>query len=90
MSDIKKEIHAKLVELAAQLGNNAKGLRDDQQIPATGWLDSAALMELIVWFESTYDLSIDQSEITLENFGTVNAMAAFYERAKAVAAKGRV
>jgi acyl carrier protein len=90
MGDIKKEIHAKVVELAAQLGNNAKSLRDDQEIPGTGWLDSAALMELIVWFESTYDLSIDQSEITPENFGTVNAMAAFYERAKAGASKGHI
>ena len=88
MSDIKQEIRNKVIELAAQLGNNAKSLRDDQEIPSTGWLDSAALMELIVWFESTYDLSIDQSEITLDNFGTVNAMAAYYERARAAAAKG--
>lgn len=79
MNDIKKAIHNKVVELAAQLGNNAKGLRDDQEIPATGWLDSAALMELIVWFEATYDLSIDQDQITLENFGSVDAMAKFYE-----------
>jgi acyl carrier protein len=90
LSEIKNEIHSKVVELAAQLGNNARTLRDDEEIPATGWLDSAALMELIVWFESTYELSIDQSEITLDNFGTVNAMAAYYERAKASAAKGRV
>ncbi|HEX4748787.1 MAG TPA: phosphopantetheine-binding protein [Bryobacteraceae bacterium] len=87
MNDIKKDIRAKVIELAAQLGNNAKSLRDEQEIPATGWLDSAALMELIVWFESNYDLSIDQSEVTLENFGTVNAMAAFYERAKGHATK---
>lgn len=80
MNDIKKTIHDKVVELAAQLGNNAKSLRDDQEIPASGWLDSAALMELIVWFETEYGLSIDQNEITLENFGTVNAMAAYYER----------
>jgi D-alanine--poly(phosphoribitol) ligase subunit 2 len=90
MSEIKQEIRDKVVELAAQLGNNAKALRDDQEIPSTGWLDSAALMELIVWFESSNDLSIDQSEITLENFGTVNAMAAYYERAKAAMAKGAV
>ena len=90
MRDIKQEVRAKVVELAAQLGNNAKSLRDDQEIPATGWLDSGALMELIVWFESTYDLSIDQSEITLENFGTVNSMGAYYERAKAGSTKGGV
>lgn len=80
MNDIKTTIHDKVVELAAQLGNNAKGLRDDQEIPASGWLDSAALMELIVWFETEYGLSIDQNEITLENFGSVNAMVAYYER----------
>ena len=90
MGDIKQEIRAKVLELAAQLGNNAKNLRDDQEIPATGWLDSAALMELIVWFESAYDLSIDENEITLENFGTVNSMAAYYQRVKAGAAQGHL
>lgn len=77
MDSIKKEIHAKVVELAAQLGNNARGLAFDQEIPASGLLDSAALMELIMWLEGAYDLSIDQDEITLENFGTIDAMARY-------------
>lgn len=77
---VKQTIHAKIVELAAQLGNNATNLKYDQEIPATGLLDSAALMELILWFETTYDLSIDQDQITLENFGTINAMADYRER----------
>lgn len=80
MSDIRQEIHSKVVELASELGNNAKGLKYDQEIPPTGLLDSAALMELIVWFESAYDLSIEQDQITMENFGTIDAMALFRER----------
>jgi D-alanine--poly(phosphoribitol) ligase subunit 2 len=80
MSDIKQTIHEKVVELAAQLGNDARSLKYDQAIPPAGLLDSAALMELIVWFETTYDLSIEQNEITMDNFGTIDAMASFWER----------
>lgn len=83
MDEIKRAIHAKLVELAAQLGNNAKALKYDQEIPATGWLDSAALMELLIWFETTYGLNIEQNQITMENFGTVDAMSSFWERHRA-------
>jgi acyl carrier protein len=80
MNDVRKAIHAKIVELAAQLGHNAKGLRDDQQIPSSGYLDSPALMELIIWFENEYGMEIDQDQLTLENFGTIDAMAAYLEQ----------
>jgi acyl carrier protein len=87
MNETKQAIRAKVIELAAQLGNNASRLKDDEEIPATGWLDSAALMELIIWLESTYDLSIDQDELTIENFGTVNAMAGYVESHRTPAGK---
>jgi D-alanine--poly(phosphoribitol) ligase subunit 2 len=80
MTDAKQAIHSKIVELARQLGNDARGLRYDEEIPAIGLLDSASLMELIVWFETRYRLSIEQHELTLENFGTVDAMVSFLER----------
>lgn len=80
MDEIKRAIHAKIVELAAQLGHDSKALKYDQEIPATGWLDSAALMELLFWFESTYGLNIEQDQITIENFGTIDAMSSFWER----------
>jgi D-alanine--poly(phosphoribitol) ligase subunit 2 len=77
---VKETIHAKIVELASQLGRDAKKLKNDEVIPASGFLDSAALMELVMWFEFEHGLAIDQNEITLENFGTIDAMADYLKR----------
>ena len=77
---VKQAIHAKIAELAAQLGNNATNLKNDDEIPASGLLDSAALMELILWFETKYGLAIEEDQITVDNFGTIDAMTKYLEQ----------
>ena len=79
-SDPQAAIHAKIVEIARQLGNDASKLRFDEEIPASGLLDSAGLMELMMWFETAYDLIIDQDDLTIANFGTIDAMVAYLKR----------
>lgn len=78
--DLEKAIYAKVVELARTLGKDARALKPDQVIPQTGWLDSAALMELMLWIESTYDLEIPQEDFTLDNFGTIQAIVSYLQR----------
>jgi D-alanine--poly(phosphoribitol) ligase subunit 2 len=80
MHDRKQAIRAKIVELARQLGKDARRIKDDDVIPATGLLDSAGLMELVMWVEMENGLSIEQDQITMENFGTIDAMASYVER----------
>jgi D-alanine--poly(phosphoribitol) ligase subunit 2 len=75
-----REIHAKVMELARARGTRVTGFRDDEVIPDTGLLDSAGIMELIVWYEMRFDLSIDQDDLTIENFGTVRAMVDYLSR----------
>jgi acyl carrier protein len=82
MNDIRKTIHAKIIKLARQLGHDARSLRYDQEIPSAGILDSPALMELIMWFENEFGLEVDQDQLTLENFGTIDRMAAYEEKAR--------
>jgi acyl carrier protein len=82
MDSIHQAIHAKIVELAKELGHDARGLRPDEEIPASGALDSPALMALIVWCETEFGIEIDQDALTLDNFGTVDAMAAYIERVR--------
>ena len=79
MNDIQRQIHAKIVELASQLGRDARKLGLNDEIPASGVLDSPALMELIIWCEMTFGFEIDQDQLTMDNFGTINAMAAYVE-----------
>lgn len=43
-------------------------------------VDSVAMMDLIVWFEENFNISIDTDDLTPENFGSVNAMLAYLER----------
>jgi D-alanine--poly(phosphoribitol) ligase subunit 2 len=75
-------IRNRVIQIARQLGKDARNLRVDQEIPATGLLDSAGLMELMMWYETTYNLAINQDEFTVENFGTVDAMVRYLERSR--------
>ena len=72
---LKSAIHAKVVELAKVLGMDAGDLTDDDIIPATGYLDSAAILELVVWYEGHCGIRLAQEDINIDNLGSVNAMA---------------
>jgi acyl carrier protein len=76
-NDSRQQIHAKIVQLAKQLGKDARNLRFDEEIPATGFFDSAAIMELILWFEGEYGLDIPQEDLTLANLGTIDRMSSY-------------
>jgi acyl carrier protein len=74
---IKTAIREKVIELASELGEDASDIGDEDIIPATGALDSAAILALIVWFEGAYDFPLKQEEINIDNLGSINAMADF-------------
>lgn len=79
---LKNEIRAKVQELAANMGMDASAMADDEIIPATGLLDSAGILELVVWYEQQYDMPLEQDEINIDNLGSVDAMAAFVQQKK--------
>ena len=81
---IKLAIRAKVIELAKALAMDASAVADDDILPATGLLDSNAILELVVWFENAYDFPIRQEEINIDNLGSIDAMANFL-----LARKGR-
>jgi acyl carrier protein len=80
---VKAAIHNKVIELAKNLGHAVTELGDDDIIPATGYLDSAAILELVVWYENAYDLALSQDEINIDNLGSVNAMTDYLLKRKA-------
>lgn len=75
--EIRAALRAKVVELAKALDVDASSVTDNDILPATGFLDSNAILELVVWFETTYDFPIKQEEINIDNLGSINAMADF-------------
>jgi len=79
---IAAEIKAKIVEIAAQTGDDASELALDDIIPATGLIDSTGLLELIAWYEMTYEIPLAQEEINIDNLGSLTRMAEFVLRKK--------
>jgi len=84
LSDAKHTIRNRIIEMAERRRIDARGLKDSEIIPDTGVLDSAGIMELVIWFEMTFAITIEQSDLTLENFGTIDAMASYLQRAKSI------
>ena len=74
---VKAAIRTKVIELASALGMDASEVGDDDVIPATGLLDSASILELVVWYEQTYEFPLKQDEINIDNLGSINAMTEF-------------
>lgn len=74
---VKAAIRAQIVALARGLGVDATDIGDDDIIPATGLLDSSAILELVVWYEQTFDLPLKQDEINIDNLGSINSMTEF-------------
>ena len=74
-NDIKAKIRGKLEELAAELGHDASQIRDDDIIPATGLVDSAGILGLVVWYEKTFGMTLKQEEINIDNLGSIESMA---------------
>jgi len=74
---VKAAIRAKVIALAKALNIDASGLADADIIPATGYLDSTAILELVVWYEQTYDFPLEQEEINIDNLGSIDAMTDF-------------
>lgn len=79
---IEAEIKAKIIEIAAQTGDDASELALDDIIPATGLIDSTGLLELIAWYEKNYEIPLAQEEINIDNLGTLTRMAEFVLRKK--------
>ncbi len=74
---IKAAIRAKVIDLARGLNIDASALNDADILPATGYLDSTAILELVVWYEQAYDFPLKQEEINIDNLGSIDAMTDF-------------
>ena len=80
---IQAAVRAKVIELANNLGMDASDIGNDDLIPATGYVDSAAILELVVWYEDAYQMPLKQEEINIDNLGSINSMTDFVVRRKA-------
>ncbi len=61
-------------------------LRDDEDIFASGFVNSMFAMQLVQFVESTFGVTCESEDLELDNFRSIDALVAFVERKLAVAA----
>ena len=72
--------------IRTQLSTDVTNIDVDCNLWTEGYLDSTAILELILWLESTFDLTIQNEDLTPENFATVRNIEDFVQRATAAQA----
>jgi acyl carrier protein len=54
-------------------------LNDDTLLVENDLIDSTGVIELVLFIEETFEIMVDDSEITPENMGTINRLVDFVE-----------
>ena len=78
-----------LAYIRTQLSTDVSNIDMDCNLWTEGYLDSTAILELILWLESTFDVTIQNEDLTPENFATVRNIEEFMQRATAGQAASR-
>jgi acyl carrier protein len=55
-------------------------LADDEDIFATGYVNSMFAMQLVQFVEGDFGVAVESEDLELDNFRSVNAIAALIER----------
>ena len=58
-------------------------LRDDDDLLELGVMDSMGFVELVEQVQESFGVAVADAEITTENFGSIDAVAAFVARKQA-------
>jgi acyl carrier protein len=66
--------------IRTQLSGDCPDIDPDCNLWTEGYLDSTAILELILWLESTYNITIQNEELTPENFATLRNIEEFVQR----------
>ena len=79
---VKKQLHAFIEESFLYLKPDLE-LATSDDLVELGIIDSLGFVELVEEVQSLYGLTVSDIEITEENFGSIDAIAAFVERKQA-------
>lgn len=75
---VRREVRAYIEENFLYLHPDVE-LRDEDDFLAKGILDSLGFVELVEEVQARYGLSVDDVEITEENFGSIEAIGRYVE-----------
>ena len=77
------EIEAQIRNYVAQnllFSDNGFGYADDDSFLQEGIVDSVGVLELVLFVEETFGVTVDDQEIVPDNFDSVNKLAAYVRR----------
>lgn len=77
------EIHAQLRDYIARnllFTDNGYGYDDDASFLEEGIVDSVGIMELVMFVEEKYGLSIEDKDLTPDNFDSINKLTHFIKQ----------
>lgn len=78
-----QDFKAKLKTFLSQFFGN-HDLQDDEDIFAVGFVNSMFAMQLVLFIEQEFQVTVENEDLELDNFRTINAMASLLERKKSI------
>jgi methoxymalonate biosynthesis acyl carrier protein len=60
-------------------------VEDDEDLFAGGLVNSLFAVQLVMWVERTYDVTVSGDDIDFANFSSVSAIAEFVQRKRSLA-----
>jgi methoxymalonate biosynthesis acyl carrier protein len=64
------------------------GIETDKDIFSLGYINSLFAMELVMFIEKTFSITVPNEELRIDNFRTIDAMSALVERVRSAAMVG--
>ena len=79
IADVRSELRAYIEENFLYL-HPGVDLKDDNDFLTLGIVDSLGFVELVEEVQSRYGVTVEDVEITEENFGSIDAISGYVER----------
>lgn len=78
MSTTREQIRSFVLETF--LDGDEAALQNDSSLERSHVVDSAGMLEIILFIEETFGFEVDNDDATPDNFDTIDAMTAYVER----------
>src|SRR5450631_4149125 len=83
VQNIKEEVRRHIL-MEFLPGESPSNLRDDTPLRTSGVLDSMATLQLVTFVEEGFGIEVEAREASVENFDSLNQIAAFIQQKKCV------
>lgn len=82
-SEVRQQVRQMILDSIAG-GAQEAALRDDESLDRAGLVDSVRALELLLFVEEQFGITVENDEAVPANFDTVDNIVAFVERKRAV------